>query len=122
MNQKSKIRQLIDKLVTESLYLSYEWNDLSRLSNKTLEIAFRDRTNGSLPIIPFGSYWFENDKNIVGLIHSENRFEYCILLFNKKNGLSSLTPIDTNSYYRLKTIIENQIKGQELLIDDFLDS
>ncbi|MBD9707697.1 MULTISPECIES: hypothetical protein [Enterococcus] len=121
MNPQPKTKQLIDKLVNNSLHRSYNWNDLSQHPNRILEIAFKEKTN-NLPIFPFDSYWFENDKHIAGLIHSVNHFEYCIFLFNKKTRLSALNPIDTRSYYQLKTIIDNQIKERELLIDDFLDT
>ena len=66
------------------------------------------------------SYYFENSHNVVALLNVQP-IDYYIFIFSNHTGKSTLLNIDTQTYFRIRTIIENQMNVAEDLLDDFLN-
>lgn len=66
------------------------------------------------------SYYFENSHNVVALLNIQP-IDYYIFIFSNLTHKSSLLSIDTQTYFRIRTIIENQMNVTEDLLDDFLN-
>ncbi|MFQ7654708.1 MAG: hypothetical protein ACLRKY_10765 [Enterococcus gallinarum] len=66
------------------------------------------------------SYYFENSHNVVALLNIPP-LDYYIFIFSNRTGKSTMLNIDTQTYFRIRTIIENQMNVAEDLLDDFLN-
>lgn len=115
MDPKQKL--VIQKLVNQTLSGKYHWERLSGNLNSAMIRQIQNKINIALNI--FDSYSSENEKQYVTLISSIDNLHY-LFLKNKQEDKSTLFQIEISDFYKLKTIIENQLLNDETILDDFL--
>lgn len=121
MNQDLKLNQLFDRLLDGTLKKEFHWVKLSKTPYAKINRELLNNLPDQNHVIHINSYWFENQKNIVGLISTIEANDW-ILMFNKQSNHADFFPIPRNKYFDLKIAIENRYMDQIKLIDDFLDS
>lgn len=113
-----KLQKLIDKIVNDSLNEEYFWE---KNIHGDMTLLFMKVEMSSVHIVPSTIYSATKDNKTIAIGLSSMNKPFLVL----KNSLTQDTQvfvISIQSYYRLKTIIDNQLLTKEKIIDDFLDS
>ncbi|WP_368252506.1 hypothetical protein [Enterococcus sp. 2201sp1_2201st1_B8_2201SCRN_220225] len=110
--------QLIDKLVDGTLSKKYVWQKAVPLPG---EITANYPIETYAMIETHKSYWCKNNENMVALV-SMHYNKYSIFLYSYKSNEFSEYPIPIQSYFRLRTVIQNQLGISDKMLNDFLNS
>lgn len=115
LNQTEK---LVEKLIDGTLSKVYLWHKATPLP---IEVSANYPVKSYGMIEPYKSYWFKNQDNLIVLL-SINNNTHSIFLYSFKTGEFSEYPISIQSYFRLRTVIQNQLGLSDKMLNDFLNS
>jgi hypothetical protein len=113
----TKKDEFIENIVRGTINKKYIW--------KAFQSPLAEMTANIDPILISrieyqSSYYFENPQNVVALLKIQP-IDYYIFIYSNITKKSTLLIIDTQTYFRIRTIIENQMNVTEDLLDDFLN-
>lgn len=115
-----KTDKFIQKIIDGTLIKEYIWkSNNSPLKEIRENLPIKEMSN----LIFSEYYYFENDTNLIALLQfASNINPYSLFVYSFKSKNFSIIQIDTQTYFRLQTVIKNQQRSNNDLLDEFLNS
>lgn len=110
--------EFIQKLIQGTIDKKYSWN---KMVGYPQEIEQGMSRNELVLIRISESYYFRDKSNFIALLRSQPN-KYSIFIYSYRSLEFSNIVIDAQAYFRIRTVIQNQLDVKENLLDEFLNS